>query len=1337
MFSIRFAAIWPALLANAGAAPLASEFQRDIRPVLSQYCLGCHSTAKRAGELDLERFAAFDHVLQDPKPWRKAVEQLGLGEMPPKGMPQLPPAAKARLLAWIDGAMKTAAQARAGDPGPVVLRRLNNAEYTYTIRDLTGVAALDPAREFPADGAAGEGFMNTGNALAMSPSLVSKYLDAGKSIAAHAMLLPDRIRFSPVTSRRDQTEELLAAIRAFYAAHTEQGGADTVTQQGIALDKNRGGSLPLETYLKASLERRGAAADANAVARRHGLSPKYLGMLAALLQGGRPSPLMDGLRARWRTARPSDVEAMAKEIAQWRETLWKFSSVGHIGKVGGPKAWMEPVSPIVSERPFRVKLAAPADGGDIAIYLAAHDAGDGSANDSVVWREPRLEIPGRAPVLLRDLPALVERLAAERTRVLAAAAHDLETGAAGAWRDFVGPGTAPKLDLLTKKIERSGSYDFVKGWGSAQAPMLLANASTQTVRVPGVMKPGGVAVHPSPTHATAIGWKSPVEATLRIEGEVKRVHAECGNGVTWSVELRRGGVRLRLAEGELRNAAPFAFGPFDNVRVLPGDLVSVLVGPRDGNHSCDLTDVELRLSGGGSQWPLGGDVAGDVLAANPHADSAGRAGVWHFYSEPVADDGTRGALVPAGSTLGRWMMSNSASERGELAEALQKLLTGPAPPASDTSPDAVLHRRLASLASPLLARVTAPPGAASADIAIRAPSVREVRLPASFAAGGEFVTTGGLDPVSGAEGSVQLEVLTAKPAARAGLLPAGTTVGDAKGTWSSNNQTVAYSMPVIAREGSAARRRVEAAFDEFRQMFPASLCYTKIVPVDEVVTLTLYHREDGHLSRLLLDAGTKAKLDRLWDELHYVSRDALTLVDAFEQLWQFATQDADPSKFEPLRQPINARAAAFRQQLLDSEPRHVEGVVEFAGRAYRRPLTEVDRTQLRGLYRQLRAQELAHEDAIRLMLARVLVSPAFLYKAENTRPGTQATPVDDYELASRLSYFLWSSKPDAPLMAAAASGKLRNAAGLRAEARRMLRDPRSRRLAIEFGAAWLHIHGFDSLDEKSERLFPEFRQLRGDMYEETIRFFTGLFANDGSVLSILDADHTFVNEALAKHYGIPGVSGPEWRRVDGVKRYSRGGVLGQAAVLAKHSGASRTSPILRGIWISETLLGDKLPRPPKDVPPLPAGESESLSVRELTERHTKDQRCSGCHSRIDPYGYTLERFDTVGRLREHDSGGRPIDDRSVLRDGSRIDGAEGLRAYLLAKGRPAFVRQFCKKLLGYALGREVELSDEPLLDAMQTRLAANGYHAGIAIDEIVASRQFREIRGRDHEEQRR
>jgi hypothetical protein len=462
-----------------------------------------------------------------------------------------------------------------------------------------------------------------------------------------------------------------------------------------------------------------------------------------------------------------------------------------------------------------------------------------------------------------------------------------------------------------------------------------------------------------------------------------------------------------------------------------------------------------------------------------------------------------------------------------------------------------------------------------------------------------------------------------------------------------------------------------------------------------------------------------------------VSQDALTLVDAFLQLMEYATQDADPRVFEPLRKPINDRAAAFKQRLVDTEPKHLDALLDFAARAYRRPLAGGEGEGFRVLYRKLREEGMPHAEAFRLTLARVLVGPAFLYRIEVPAAGPGQGPVSGWELASRLSYFLWSSQPDEELRRAAAAGRLGDPEVLVAQLRRMLRDERVRRLAIEFACRWLVIEDFDHLEEKSERHVPTFAALRGAMYEESIRFFTDLFQRDGSVLEVLEADHTFLNEELAKHYGIPGVSGGEWRRVEGVKRFSRGGVLAQATTLSKQSGASRTSPILRGNWISEVLLGERLPRPPKGVPQLPQDETltEGLTVRQLVEKHAGDPKCAFCHQRIDPLGLALEGFDAIGRRREKDLGDRPIDTRAVTMDGAQFEGLDGLLRYLLEARRDAFLRQFCRKLLGYALGRAVQLADEPLLDEMREGLKANGYRIGLLFEAIVRSRQFREIRG--------
>jgi hypothetical protein len=250
------------------------------------------------------------------------------------------------------------------------------------------------------------------------------------------------------------------------------------------------------------------------------------------------------------------------------------------------------------------------------------------------------------------------------------------------------------------------------------------------------------------------------------------------------------------------------------------------------------------------------------------------------------------------------------------------------------------------------------------------------------------------------------------------------------------------------------------------------------------------------------------------------------------------------------------------------------------------------------------------------------------------------------------------------------------------------------------------------------------------MQEEAVRFFMDLFQEDRSVLSLLAADHSFVNGALAKHYGLA-VKGEDWQRVDGLRAQGRGCVLGFAATLAKQAGASRTSPILRGNWLSEVVLGEKLPRPPKGVPVLPEEAPAGLTERQLTERHSSDPKCAGCHLRIDPFGFALEGFDAIGRARKQDAAGLVIDTRTTLANGTPIDGLDGLRTYLLNNRGDDFVRQFCRKLLGYALGRSVQLSDKPLIETMLAQLKAHEYRVSTAMELIVRSPQFREVRGRD------
>ena len=1353
-------------------AGLNARFEQ-VKPLIQKYCFECHSTDVGEGSVDLEQYVKVDDLRSASRTLLKVADVLDTGEMPPADSLELPRAERAQIRAFLTAFLKNEAQANAGDPGPVVLRRLTNAQYTYTLRDLTGIPTLDPAREFPTDGAAGEGFTNAGAALVMSPSLLTKYYEAAKEVVSHAALLPDGVRFFQGNSARDFSDETMNSIRTLYAKYTELTEGNQVNLQGIIFNTNGGGRLPVEKYLNYLASVRDARRANRKYLNLHGLSFRYADLLWDALEAKPESsaagPLMSQVRTLWNQADADKQDPLLKVIAPWQPALWRFTSVGQIGKVGGPKAWMEPVSPLTGRVEIRqdFKDARPDESGLVHLYLGVGTAGVALDTDLARWGniavldQPRLVTPGRPDLPLRDVQALVSFLMASRTEALSHAGDVLEAAGTtpptdpsavaerlkispelvSAWYGYLGVGTGPpeipQAAYLKNKTVKGSGYDFITGYDSPELPSIVANSSDQHVRIPGNMKPKSVAVHPTPDKQVVIGWRSPMTGPVTISAVAQHAHPECGNGVTWVLELRKGSTRQRLAAGVAAGGTPVKIGPFEGQAVNKGDLLTLAIGPRDGNHSCDLTALDMTINGGDTTWDLAQEVSPDILAGNPHNDSHGNTAVWHFYREP--DNGqTTDTVIPTGSLLARWRDAADPNVRTELAQQIQGLLNGPAP-AADT-PDGALYRQISSLRGPLLGRITAvPEGKAVAtgkDAAL-------VGLDADYfgkLGDGKLAEGTTIDPVSLAVIGANSEFDIALPAE----LVAGSTFvsgcrvvnPDAAAQFFSSLAPISFTpgpvagTPVLAVPGTNTWNRLTADFDEFRRLFPPALCYTRIVPVDEVVTLTLHYREDHLFKNLMLDEREAAELDKLWDELKFVSQDPLALADAFAQLLEYATQDADPSVFEPLKKPIADSAAAFRQALVDTQPVQLASAVNFAAQAYRRPLTDAEAATYRDLYATLRAEEVPHEDSIRLIMARALVAPEFLYRIEKPGAGPASAPVNDYELASRLSYFVWSSQPDARLMSLAADKTLHQAEVLKAELARMLTDPHARRLAEEFACQWLQVYDFPSLDEKSPRHFPTFNGLRTPMYEETIRVFQDLFARNRSILELLDSDATFLNEELAAHYGIEGVTGPEFRRVEGVRKSGRGGILGLGTTLAKQSGASRTSPILRGNWISEVVLGEKLPRPPKNVPQLPEDEAatEGLTVRQLVEKHSQDTRCAGCHAKVDPFGFALEGYDAIGRFRERDLADRPIDTACTLPDGTPVTGAEGLRAYLLTQKRDVFVRQFCRKLLGYALGRSVQLSDDPLLDTMQAALEKNEYKAQAALETILNSRQFRQIR---------
>ena len=749
---------------------LGMQFERDVRPLVKRFCLECHSTDGQEGEVDLEQFNTFNEVRRDPKSWQKVLKMLEAGEMPPEDSEQ-PSLEESELLnRWVRSYLDLEAHALAGDPGSVVLRRLNNAEYTYTIRDLTGIE-LDPAREFATTGAAGEGFTNVGNALVMSAGLLQQFFDAGSEIAEHVVLTPEGFRFSAHATPRDWSDEMTEQVRQFYG--------DFVDNQETKF--GRAGVLPLEKYLAATLLERDALATntktIETVAEQQGLNARYLRVLWSSLLATDPSLLLEPLRERWRNAQPEDAAALAADIASWQKGLWVFNPIGLLGRKGSRAKWLEPVNPLLTQYEMHFQFPELAEGEEekqaaeeVVFSLVATDAGDGNEHDFVVWQQPRLVAEGQPDIMLRDVAAASSRL-------------------------------------------------------------------------------------------------------------VSRVGSET-----------------------------------------------------------DATDTQ----------------ADDFLLFGKHPHG--------FAIDPRS-------------------------------------------------------------------------------FCVRAPSVIEIRLPAKLVIGREFVTTAVLDLQTGGQGSVQPEIVAGVSQAQSELLPSEVIVTLSDINIGADTRTISYLRPILVGEESTAWKRFESAMVEHRRVFPAALCYTQIVPVDELLTLTLFYREDDHLQRLMLDENQANRLDRLWQELRYVSQDPLKQLDVLESLLETTIDHPQEGIFDALVKPFNAKAEAFRQALIESESRHMDALVVFAAKVFRRPLTDEENTGLRDLYRDLREQDLAHDVAFRLTMARVFTAAPFLYRLENISAGTSTAAVSEWELASRLSYFLWSSQPDSELRENADRAALQTPEILVQQTKRMLLEP--------------------------------------------------------------------------------------------------------------------------------------------------------------------------------------------------------------------------------------------------------------------------------------------------------
>ncbi len=494
--------------------------------------------------------------------------------------------------------------------------------------------------------------------------------------------------------------------------------------------------------------------------------------------------------------------------------------------------------------------------------------------------------------------------------------------------------------------------------------------------------------------------------------------------------------------------------------------------------------------------------------------------------------------------------------------------------------------------------------------------------------------------------------------------------------------------------------------------------------------------EDGLQTRVAVKAG----LQQLG--VDFIKRSYAPGDDLFQPIWR-TTIDVTDQKGLPhvstvsIKGPYNVTGAGdtpSRHRIFSCRPSTASEEVScakkilsvIARRAYRRPVSDSDLESLLSFYQKGRNQG-DFERGIEMGIRRILASPQFVFRFErdpvNVAPDSPYR-LSDLELASRLSFFLWSSVADDELLQVAAQGKLKDPSVLQQQTRRMLADSRSESLSTNFGGQWLLLRNLANWVPNPE-LFPQFDDnLRQSMQRETEMFLESVIREDRSVLDLLNADYTFVNERLARHYGIPNVYGSQFRRV-ALASDARRGLLGQASILTVTSLANRTAPVQRGKWILESVLGTPPNPPPASVPPLKENTASSKphSVRELMEEHRSNPACAGCHKILDPPGFALENFDAVGAWREVSETGGPIDASGMFGDGSPLNGPASLRQAILSRPN-VFVGTLTEKLLTYALGRGIEYYDMPAVRAVVRDASRNGYRFSSIIEGVVKSTPF-------------
>lgn len=513
-----------------------------------------------------------------------------------------------------------------------------------------------------------------------------------------------------------------------------------------------------------------------------------------------------------------------------------------------------------------------------------------------------------------------------------------------------------------------------------------------------------------------------------------------------------------------------------------------------------------------------------------------------------------------------------------------------------------------------------------------------------------------------------------------------------------------------------------------------------------------YHRDDRFIADKILDSTTRKQLDEAWNDLLGSFDYHDTFFDFVNDKFKLNLKGRTLASLKPaeiaalpaearsyvvdLRKGYDAVQAAFAK----AQPGHLQDALAFAENAWRRPLTLAEKDKLRRFYTNSReVMKLDHDKAMRALLARILVAPAFLYRVEQQRLSNASLlqPVNlksgeiklgPYELASRLSFFLWSSIPDAELRRAAAAGELDDPKKIAAQVERMLADPKASRLSSELFGQWLGFYRFDHYTGIDQSRFPEFNdELKQALYQEATSLFDYIVREKRPLREMFTADYTFLNKRLADHYGAkhefkPGTE-KNMVKVDNASAFHRGGMLTLGAVHVVTSAPLRTSPVKRGDWLLRRVFGTPTPPPPPNAGMLPADDKQfaGQTIRERLLAHQRNATCAGCHSRIDPLGFPLEKYDPVGRWRESYADGKPIYDNGDLKDKS-IPGITGLKQHLSDK-EALVMQQFARKVLGFALGRTVIGSDDPLLEEIASTGGEQTFAALAA--KLATSKQFR------------